>query len=142
MAELNNSVASLRILGDDLDPEEITALLGKEPTVAERKGQEITSGTGAKRVAQSGRWSFHSDSRTPGDLDNQITELLNGTSDDLAVWNDLAVRFRIDIFCGLFLLEENEGFSLSPQTLLRIGERGIKLGFDIYAPETTDEPVP
>ena len=57
-----------------------------------------------------------------------------GTTDDLAVWRRLADRFRVDVFCGFFMRDANEGISVSPLTLKRLGERGIELGLDIYAP--------
>jgi hypothetical protein len=65
--------------------------------------------------------------RTPGDLDSQIAELLAGMTDDLAVWQRLTSVYQADIFCGLFLEQENEGISLSPTTLQLLGERGIEL---------------
>jgi len=40
----------------------------------------------------------------------------------------------MDLFCGLFMKESSEGFSISPATLAMLGERGIELQFDIYAP--------
>ncbi|RWM35699.1 DUF4279 domain-containing protein [Mesorhizobium sp.] len=38
MAEIAQRSASLRFFGDDLDPAELTKLLGGEPTYAVRKG--------------------------------------------------------------------------------------------------------
>ncbi len=47
----------------------------------------------------------------------------------------LASRFDIDLFCGWFMAGGNEGVELSPATLLALGERGIRLGIDLYAPD-------
>jgi hypothetical protein len=132
MAELSESVAGLRIVGDDLDPEEVTRLLGKAPDLARRKG-EVALAAGRERVARTGTWMLNTDSSAPGDLDRQIDELLAGTTDDLAVWRRLADRYRIDVFCGLFMKELNEGIAISPQTLQKLAERGIRLDLDIYA---------
>ena len=74
----------------------------------------------------------------PGDLDGQITELLAGTTKDLAVWKRLTDIYHADVFCGLFLEESNEEINVSPQMLLMLGERGIALGLDIYGPDPTD----
>jgi hypothetical protein len=119
----SKTAASLRFFGDDLNPEEVTQLLGKEPDKAERRGEVRPSGYTVRR----GRWSVSAGRRTPGDLDSQIAELLAGMTDDLAVWQRLTSVYQADIFCGLFLEQENEGISLSPTTLQLLGERGIEL---------------
>jgi hypothetical protein len=85
MSALSKTAASLRFFGDDLNPEEVTQLLGKEPDKAERRGEVRPSGYTVRR----GRWSVSAGRRTPGDLDSQIAELLAGMTDDLAVWQRL-----------------------------------------------------
>jgi len=65
-------------------------------------------------------------------LDGQINELLNGLSNDLAVWQSLAARFGGRVFRGIFLDSFNEGFDLRPSTLSRLSERGLMIDFDIY----------
>lgn len=58
---------------------------------------------------------------------------------DLAVWVDLVRRFKVDMFCGVWLDEGNQGLALMPQTLHLLGERGVKLELDIYyEPPTAD----
>jgi hypothetical protein len=42
------------------------------------------------------------------------------------------------MFCGLFLGDTNEGLSLRPETLARLGERGLVLDLDIYAGSMPD----
>lgn len=51
----------------------------------------------------------------------------------MAVWQDLARRFQVEIFCGLFLESFNEGLSLSASTLQLLGERSIALDLDMYS---------
>jgi Domain of unknown function (DUF4279) len=131
MSVLNRTAVSLRLFGDELNPDEVTRLLGKEPDKAERRGDIRPSGYTARR----GRWNVSAGHRAPGDLDGQIAELLAGTTDDLAVWQRLTSIYDADVFCGLFLEQGNEGVSVSPQTLRLLGERGIKLELDIYAPD-------
>ncbi len=50
----------------------------------------------------------------------------------MAAWERLANDFEADVFCGLFLSSPNEGIEISPQTLLAVGQRHLKLDFDIY----------
>jgi hypothetical protein len=134
MTTLSRSVASLRLFGDDLMPEEISRLLGAKPTAYETKGgQSKPNARGRTFTARTGSWRLKVPDRIPGDLNGQIAELLAQLTCDLGVWRGLAARFRVDIFCGLFLNEGNEGIDLTPATLASLGERGILLDLDIYA---------
>jgi hypothetical protein len=45
----------------------------------------------------------------------------------LDVWASFARKFEMDIFCGAFMQESNEGIVVSPKTLLMLGERNIAL---------------
>ena len=133
MAVLSGPAASLRFFGDDLNPDELTKLIGYTPTKSEQKGEEIAGKvTGQKRIARSGGWRLSAERREPGDFDAQISEILDQLTDDTDVWQDLTTRFRADIFCGLFMTEGNEGISLSPETLEKLAARGLTIGFDIY----------
>lgn len=142
MADVSRTRASLRIFGDDLDPDEISALLGAPPTLSGKKGEVRVDQRGVEQIATTGRWLLRVASRQPGDLDGQLVELLSPLTPDTAVWRSLVARFKADIFCGLFLKEMNQGFELRPETLEMIGSRGLPLGFDIYSapPEETNEP--
>ncbi len=120
-------------MGDDLDPDEISSLLGGEPTFSQRKGDQIIGKvTKRVRVAKSGMWSISVSDREPGDLDGQIAEILNPLTQDLEIWKDVVSRYRADLFCGLFMGSGNDGLSLSPESLLALGSRGIMIDFDIY----------
>src|SRR5258708_39458644 len=89
------SAAALRILGDDLIPEEITRVLGREPTGAEHKGQVLGGkSTGRERIARSGSWRFEVADRTPDDLNGQIMEIVGQLNQDPEVWASLVKRFR------------------------------------------------
>jgi len=142
MPVLHHSLVTLRFFGDELNPDEITALLGASPTAAHHKGQQLTgSQPGAVRIARTGSWRLNAARREPEDLEAQIFEILDQLTSDLAVWQALA-RFRPDLFCGLFMGSSNDGVSLSPRTLLALGERGIELGLDIYEAEEVEPTAP
>ncbi|WP_164080975.1 DUF4279 domain-containing protein [Stenotrophomonas maltophilia] len=135
MAAFDHSLVTLRFFGDDLLPDEISALLGATPTASHHKGQEIRgSQSGSVRTARTGSWRLSAPRREPEDLEAQIFEILDQLTGDLAVWQSLA-RFRPDLFCGLFMGSSNDGVSLSPRALLALGQRGIELGLDIYDAE-------
>jgi Domain of unknown function (DUF4279) len=67
MSALSKTAVSLRFFGDDLNPDEVTQLLGKEPDKAERRGDVRSRGYTVRR----GRWSVRAGDCTPGDLDGQ-----------------------------------------------------------------------
>jgi hypothetical protein len=136
MAQIRQSVVALRIIGDDLVPNEITALLGTSPTRAVVKGETGKHIVGPKvgdvRVARSGMWTLDALDRQPEDMNGQIQEIFSRMTDDLSVWQSITSRFRVDLFCGLWLTGSDNGMALSPQSLATLGERGIELGLCIY----------
>jgi hypothetical protein len=133
MAQLKKSAVTLRICGDDLIPEEITELLGVPPTHGQRKGDRfVGKKTGQVRIAKAGMWRLRATNREPEDIDGQIRELLSQTTPDLGVWKDIAKRYSVDLFCGLFMGCSNEGLTISSESLAALGERGIEIGLDIY----------
>jgi len=134
MATVNKSVASLRIFGHELIPENISACLGSRPSTSYRKGDVEQLYGGRELTRKTGAWLLNADDCEPENLDGQITDLLGRLTPNLEVWKQLSQQFEIDLYCGLFMEKTNEGFSLSPTTLLALAERHIEFGIDIYAP--------
>ena len=132
MSSIHHSVAGLRLLGDDLNPDEVSALLGATPTEARRKGDEIAGRHGRVRIAKTGLWLFDATRCEPENLEGQIFELLGKLTNNLDVWANLNSRYKTDLFCGIFMGSSNDGLTLSPSALLALGERGIELDLDIY----------
>lgn len=136
MAILSKTKASLRVIGDDLIPDEISKFLCCEPSTKMIKGEPFSwNRQGNPRIARSGMWRIEAVERIPGDLDSQIAELLKRVTDELDVWNALKQKYTLDLFCGLFMESSMEGISLSSKSLLALGERGIEISFDMYGPD-------
>ncbi len=146
MAQLHQSTAALRICGDLIIPDKITEIIGCAPTVGYTKGQIVRgSKTGREYVKKTGMWLLEAEDCEPANLDKQVGELLDKLTPDLNVWKSLAEQFSIDLFCGLFMEETNEGLNLSADTLLSLGQRHIMLELDIYGPTQVvkeDDPCP
>ena len=137
MPQLQRSVATLRVSGDDLAPDEISTLLGSQPSHAQRKDQEFLSKSpSGVRVAKFGLWRLEAADTEPEDLNAQVSELLGRLTQNLEVWRELSRRFEVDLFCGWFMGGGNEGVAISPQTLLSLGERNVELSLDIFGPDT------
>jgi hypothetical protein len=132
MAGIDETLAYLRISGDDLDPDAVTAALGSAPTYAFRKGEIYR-----QRTAQTGRWVIDAAPSKPSDLDRQITQLLARMNSDIDRWKSITSRHETMFYCSAFMVQTNEGAELTPTTLLALGVRGISLGLDIYAPRET-----
>ncbi len=126
MATISRSKATLSFFGDALEPAELTAALGTQPTHQYRQGSD------ERAPQRPGSWRLEAEVRIPGDLDAQIHDLLSGLTADASVWKDLTTRFRARVFCGLFMDSANEGVELSPSTLTELGSRGLLLSLDIY----------
>jgi hypothetical protein len=132
---LRQSTVALRIFGDDLVPEEVSALMGCEPTRSYRKGQLRQA---PSYLAKTGTWLLEAADAEPGDIEAQVVEVLGRVTHDAKVWQQLGERFELDIYCGAFMQTGNEGIELSPQTLLLLGQRGLALGVELYAPSQDD----
>jgi len=140
MACISRSAATLRISGDDLLADEITRLLGASPTHAQTKGDKIVGKTtGNVRIARFGMWRLQAPKCEPEDLEWQISFIFDQLTNDLAVWESFASRYKMDLFCGLFMECTNEGMEISPESLFVLASRGIKIGLDVYGPVSDDE---
>ena len=134
MAQINSSEVTLRVGGDELNPEKITEKLGCKPTYSQTKDQIfIGSKSGNKRKAKTGMWNLSATKCEPENIDAQISEILSKLTNDLDIWNSISNQFEIDLFCGLFMDETNEGLTISSTSLESLSLRGIELGLDIYA---------
>ena len=135
MARLHSSVVGLRVTGDDLIPDEITKLLGGSPTKSRTKGDKIYTNpqTGRVTIAKFGNWILSAADREPEDINGQIHQILNQVTDDLEVWQAITKKYHVDLFCGLFMRSDNDGFTISSQCLAALGARGIEISLDIYS---------
>jgi hypothetical protein len=125
---------TLRLTGEDLDPDRISALLGCAPTSAHRKGFPIFGREGA-RNAKTGQWHLTIDSRDGDegdDVEDGIKALLERLPADPALWASLTSMYKVDIFCGLFLEADNRGFAVSAETSKLLSDRHLDIGFDVY----------
>ena len=135
MAVAKISSATLRIFGDDLNPEEITKLLSCEPSQSQTKGQTFTSKSGRTRTAKTGLWRLSAGDREPENLDAQVIEIFQQLPDDLNIWEQLATNYDLDISCGLFLGKSNSVVLLAPETMQIFSSKAVRLTLDIYPGE-------
>lgn len=128
---LDRNRVRLRVWGNPLDPDEITRLLGHPPTKAHATGEPLPSG----RIPRSGYWGVEAPGGMHDELDLRIAGLLMMLTDDLPTWRGLAGRYDMDLFCGLFMADSNEGLMLRPATMALMAERRLPLELDLYSPD-------
>jgi hypothetical protein len=139
MSNFDHSRASLRIMGDTLDPDWVTAQLGIAPTESFRKGDvRIGKSTGNQMIRRTSGWYLTAPNATPEDLNGQIRSILSETPDDPDLWQNLNQRFQAELFCGLFMATWNDGITLAPDVLLMAGRRGLAIGLDVYRSDDED----
>lgn len=138
MSLLDHTAASLRVFGDDLKPEEVTALLSCTPSESWTKGESHSYKPGRTITRKFGAWFLKAPAAEPEDFNGQVAHLFAQTTDDLSVWKVLCAKYEVDLFCGWFMSTSNDGVSISVGTLRALAERGVELSLDIYDPTKDD----
>ncbi len=131
MAAIARVRASLRVFGDTLEPEEVSALLGHEPTRFHRKGDKC--GPHGTSIEPTGAWILDSRISEKSEVEDHVEWILSVLTTDVDEWSSLTERFSASILCGVFLDQYNEGFELSPRLCQALASRGLVIAFDIYS---------
>lgn len=136
---IGSANVSLCIYGEDLDPDELTRILGLAPTHSHCRGDRrgpksppATMGFWGYRVADSADLGQAADDRRdPADL--VFGHLLDRLPSDPALWARLGQQYRIRIFFHISFEGWNKGFGLSARNVQRAAVLGVPLDFDLYA---------
>ncbi len=131
MATIARIRASLRVFGDSLEPEEVSALLGRHPTRNYRKGDKVEGNPDA--FEPTGAWILDSSLSEKAEVEEHIEVLLGSLTNDMDEWESLTSSYSASILCSLFLDQYNEGFELSPRVAQALSERGLVIALDIYS---------
>lgn len=129
--EVDRIAIAVRIIGDSLDPERLTRMLGVAPTLAKRKG-EPAERDGATIEQRTGIWSYALPASPEWELGDAIRTLLEQLPSDPALWESLAMEFSTDVFCALFLDAPNRLAILPVETLALLAERRLQLTLDLF----------
>ncbi|MVO18345.1 DUF4279 domain-containing protein [Parasedimentitalea huanghaiensis] len=135
MVTICETAASLRVMGDTLDPDEVTRMLAGDPDITRCKGVTFQTPKGKQVTSRTGIWRKTAERKCPGDLDIQVVEILEQLTDDLDMWAHLSQHYDVEFFCGLIMKESNEGLRLRSETIEMLAAHQISLDFDIYSTE-------
>jgi hypothetical protein len=126
---------TLSITADNLDPAEVTRLLGLEPDEARQRGVPDVRG----RVPRLGAWiiRLRSDQTPEWDVGLAINSLLDRIPAS-AAWDQALSHADARVFVGLRLDAFNRGLRLPVHLMKRLINLDLCLDLDIYA-TTTDE---
>jgi hypothetical protein len=128
VASLRVARVALRIFGDDLDPEGVSALLGGAPTRCHRKGE---TPDGEVLPAGTGAWVLESPLPDTVEIEEHVAELFAKLTSDVDEWTTVSAQSAVDIRCELEVGESGEGFDLSPRLAAALAERGVVLSFSV-----------
>jgi hypothetical protein len=121
-------------MGPELDPDEVTRLLGIEPEYAHRRG-DANAGKGGRRYADypEGMWKISSAEGEEATVEEHLLALLERIEPGRAGLARCQEQgLRTDVFVGYFAQGEPGGFGLAPETSRRLGELGVRLEVDYY----------
>ena len=127
-----------RICDDNLDPLEITEMLGIEPEKSHRKGDPTRFSKNKNLIKfstySSGLWSISSTEAKNAILEVHIKSLLVLLEPLKAELSELSKRgYEIDLFCGIFTHDcDQPGFDIDSSVLKNLGELNISIGMCIY----------
>jgi Domain of unknown function (DUF4279) len=135
---MSKSTVSLRVFGEDLEPDALSTLFGCFPDKSYRKGDTVSPRLPEHR-RKCGMWSIKAVEAEPEAYDSQIQQVLSRVSQDESVWKSVRESYEVALFCGFFMDTTNQGFCLSVASLEALARRGIQPSFDIYAPTPEEE---
>ena len=118
------------VYGPELNPAEVSEVLGCPPTSAHRRGD---SRGPAVAPWQQGAWLLRLDGKAPSVPEDLVQRLLRLLPKDEATWRQLRAKYTVRITFGLFTSAWNRGFELSPASVAFLAMTGSQVGFDIYA---------
>ena len=121
---------ALRVTGDDLDPDRVTRMLGVNPTVAARKGDDVDV-DGVPVTQRTGIWSYALPASPEWELGDAIDTLLERLPHDPALWESLAGWATVVVVCGLYIHGVDRVAALTPDTLARLAECRLALSLQI-----------
>ena len=131
VAKLRLINASLRVFGDDLDPESVSALLGGSPSWAHRKGEALE---GDALPAPTGAWVLETPASEVAEVEEHSAALFSGLTGDLDEWATLTSQFAVTVHCELEAGDEQGAFDLSPRLAQSLAERGVVISFSVAPP--------
>ena len=123
-------VGGLAVYGPDLDPEDVTARLGCQPTRAHRRGDTKRQGA---IPFPSGAWFLETRDVVPSEPEHLVRRLLLRLPMDASVWESLSNEYQVPLRFGIHFSGWNNGFVLPSDLVITLATRRVTMSFDGYA---------
>ncbi|WP_136525380.1 DUF4279 domain-containing protein [Geomonas ferrireducens] len=125
--------AVLRIFSDEIDPREITELLGVEPSSIQIKGERKYPNR-AEYINKENGWFLHSEDNVESkDLRRHLDWLLSKMNNCHSQLRELASKgAEITIFCPWRSASGHGGPTMDPQQMKVLGDLGIEVVFEFW----------
>ncbi len=119
--------ATLRIFGEGLDHEAITATLGLDPTHTHKQGDMVSR----RSTYENDMWSYTAPLERIQPLEEHIQDLWERVKDHKAYLLELKKNYTVDVFCGYRSDSSTAGFDVSYTCLEMFTELQIPFGVSI-----------
>ena len=117
---------------ENLEKEEITNLLGHNPTKAWNAGERRPIGyTKKTQITNWGKWYLSSE-RDTTDLNIKLRNLFENLTSDLDKWRTLTSKYESWVDVAGYMNNWNRGFMVETDVLKLLSDRNLKIYFDIY----------
>lgn len=126
--------ATFRVLGQHLDPDEVTRILGVSPTQALRRDQLVPTPTSVRRQ-ETGVWLLKSEGKVAStSLERHLLYLLDLLEPRGAALERLRNMADVtaDFFCFWLSATGHGGPIFSADVMRRVAATGAELGIDFY----------
>lgn len=128
---VDETVATLSFQGEELEPDEITARLGLQPTRAHRKGDAISRWRNDPH--SQGLWSFELRTQAPEGPEEALSRLLAMLPADAGLWASLTGRYRARVDLSLVVKAWSRGFEMPAPLIAALAARGLSVWCEVYA---------
>ena len=123
---------SIRISSDILSPDEITALIGLEPTSTLKKGDRFMPGRPRSAIAVANIWILDSGLGSEYAVTSHLDVCLSRLEGREASLTEITTGAYIDVFLGFASESGQGGFTLDHARLNRLSRLPVSMTLDLY----------
>lgn len=130
MTKAHKTVVSLKVMGDDLDPEKVTCCLGVSPKRTWRKG-DLKHSKSSIRYVENG-WYFESPLAPDAPLMDKVNDLVNRFGPVAKKFALLPPGVTVLLSCVVYIYEESPDAYFDKSVIAFLASINADLDFDVY----------
>jgi hypothetical protein len=125
---------ALVVRGPNVEPDEISNLLGLTPTRAIQKGERVAPGNPRSRISDVGIWELAIDPATASQADvvDAAERLMVIARATPTAWRSIPTGSDVYLDVGISLTAASGAIWLPPSLMQALAERDIEARFDLY----------